>query len=260
MTRYLSVDFLFDKEKVYKSMEAFIDSKQATYICAVNANSVKVANNDLHFNKVINSSGFNLCDGSMVALTYKMLYKESVSSYPGPDFFIDYLSKKTYKSFFLGSTEDLLGSLKKKLVKYDPAIIDMPFYAPPISSLDDFDYVAIADMINESDADIIWVSLGAPKQEEFMYRMRPYLIKGVMVGVGAAFTFYGNDDFKRAPSLIRKARLEWLYRTIKDPKKSLPRLKSQLYHMPKILYKEMRRKNTHDNQDLLAKELIKKNA
>ncbi len=241
MVSFLGINFTFDKKEIEREMENYIANKEVTYICAVNANTVTVANNNPEYQKIINDSGFNLCDGSLVALSYKKIYKKPVSPYPGPDFFIDYLSKRKYKSFFLGSTEELLKSLKQKLVKYDPEISTMPFYAPPFIPLDDFDYESIGKMINESNADIIWVSLGAPKQEEFMYRLKPYLEQGVMVGVGAAFTFYGHEKKKRAPEIIRKMHLEWAYRIITNfpPRK---RFKYQLYYMPQLLFQEIKKK------------------
>ncbi len=241
MSNFLGIDFLFDREEIERKMASYIANKKVEYICAVNANTVTVANNNPEYKKIINDSGFNLCDGSLVALSHRMIHKKSVSSYPGPDFFIDYLSKQTYTSFFLGSTDKLLKSLKQKLVKYDLKISDMQFYSPPFIPLDDFDYESIAKMINESNADIIWVSLGAPKQEEFMYRLKPYLKKGVMVGVGAAFSFYGDKKKKRAPKIVRKMHLEFAYRNLITFSFS-ERFRRQLYYMPQLLFTEVKKK------------------
>ena len=130
-TRYLDVELLFDREEIHRRMDEFIKVRQATYVCAVNANTITVANNDAWFKKIVNHSGFNLCDGSLVALSYKRIYKKKVTPYPGPNFFIDYLSKRKYRSFFLGSTNDLLISLREKLAVLDPEIANMQFYAPP---------------------------------------------------------------------------------------------------------------------------------
>lgn len=241
MVNFLNINFLFNKSEVEKKMEDYIVNQDVTYICAVNANIVTVANNNPEYQKIINTSGFNICDGSLVALSYSKIHKEPVSSYPGPDIFIDYLSKKKYKSFFLGSTEETLTTLKKNLSKIDPKIQDMPFYSPPFIALDDFDYKGIGEMINESNADIIWVSLGAPKQEEFMYRLKQYLKKGVMVGVGAAFTFYGSEKPQRAPVIYRKLNIEWLHRIVTT--RSFPkRFQRQLYYMPQLLLKDYFRK------------------
>lgn len=241
MSNFLGINFLFEKEEIERKIEDFIADRKVTYVCAVNANTVTVVNNNPEYKKIINNSGFNLCDGSLLALFYRKIYKEPVSSYPGPDFFIDYLSKGKYKSFFLGSTDELLKSLKQKLVKYDPKISDMQFYSPPFIPLDNYNYGSIAKMINESNVDIIWVSLGAPKQEEFMYRLKPYLKQGIMVGVGAAFTFYGDDNFKRAPLIMRKMHIEWVYRNLKNPSKSFPRLLKQIRSVPILIYKELKK-------------------
>lgn len=244
MVKYLNVKLLFNKREILRNLNNYIENNSAEYICAVNANSMVIANEDVVFLKSVNEAGFNLCDGTMVALSYKMIYKKTVDSYPGPDFFIDILNKKKYRSFFFGSTEQVLSNLKSKLTSIDPRINDMIFYSPPFLPLDEYDYESIADMINKDDPDIIWVSLGAPKQEVFMNKLKPYLKKGVMVGVGAAFDFYGNDNLKRAPHWIRKIKLEWLYRVSKNPSKSLPRLIKQIKGMPKLLIEEIKIKKS----------------
>ena len=239
--QFINVNILFDKDKIHSMMDNYIKKNEVQYICAINANSITVANNDENFKEAVNGAGFNLCDGSLIALTYKMIYKEKVEPYPGPDFFIHYLSQKKYKSFFFGSTQELLDSLKEKLQVYDPAIKDMPFYSPPFLPLDEYDYEEMGKMINESDADIIWISLGAPKQEVFMQKLKPHLKKGVMVGVGAAFIFYGDETRKRAPEIIRKMHLEWLYRIITT--RTFPkRFRNQLLYMPSLLLKEFLKK------------------
>jgi N-acetylglucosaminyldiphosphoundecaprenol N-acetyl-beta-D-mannosaminyltransferase len=240
-TRYLDVDLLFDREEIHKKMEEIVNDKQASYVCAVNANTITVANNNPEFKKIVNQSGLNICDGSLVALSYKYIYKKNATPYPGPDFFIDYLSKRKYRSLFLGSTNELLMSLRKKLAVIDPEISKMKFISLPFISLEAFDYEEISRIINTENVDIIWVSLGAPKQEEFMYRLRPLLDKGVMVGVGAAFSFYGDDNYKRAPEFIRKMCLEWLHRSITrfSVRKRFIR---QIYYMPQLIVGEYKRK------------------
>ena len=86
----------------------------------------------------------------------------------------------------------------------------MRFETLPFRKVDEFDYQGIAQMINEDGPDIIWVSLGAPKQEMFMNRLQPYLHRGVMFGFGAIFNFNaGVGNVKRAPDWMLKLKLEW---------------------------------------------------
>ena len=88
--------------------------------------------------------------------------------------------------------------------------------------------------------DFIWVSLGAPKQEEFSSLLVKHINHGLIVSVGAAFDFYSNlSKVKRAPIYIQTLRLEWLYRLYKQPKKTFKRLKNEFFYMPIILIKEL---------------------
>ena len=72
-------------------------------------------------------------------------------------------------------------------------------------------------MINESKADIIWIGLGAPKQENWMYDHKGKL-HGLMFGVGAGFDYHAGK-IKRAPMWMQKMSLEWFARLLQDPKR-----------------------------------------
>lgn len=72
-------------------------------------------------------------------------------------------------------------------------------------------------MINDSKADIIWVGLGAPKQENWMYAHKGKL-SGLMFGVGAGFDYHAGK-LKRAPKWMQKMSLEWLVRLCQNPRR-----------------------------------------
>ena len=97
--------------------------------------------------------------------------------------------------------------------------------------------------MEESEADIIWVALGAPKQEIFMSKLKPHLKRGVMIAVGAAFKFHCGIDEKRAPQWMLKVHLEWVYRIMRSPKKQLKRCSMIILTLPRLLIEEWRRKN-----------------
>ena len=65
---------------------------------------------------------------------------------------------------------------------------------------------------------LVLVAMGAPKQEEFIYKLKTRLPDAVMIGVGGSFDVWANE-VERAPEIYQKLGLEWLYRTIKDPKR-----------------------------------------
>ena len=72
-------------------------------------------------------------------------------------------------------------------------------------------------MINESQADIIWVGLGAPKQEKWMADHKGKVC-GLMFGVGAGFDYHAGK-LKRAPKWMQKISMEWFVRLLQDPKR-----------------------------------------
>lgn len=118
----------------------------------------------------------------------------------------------------MGTSQAVLDGLKRNLKIINPDVAAMSFYELPFKHVDDFDYRDIAKRVNKDGADIVWVALGAPKQEIFMSKLKPYLQKGVMIAVGAAFKFYSGLEEKRAPEWVVKAHLEFLYRILCNPK------------------------------------------
>ena len=94
-------------------------------------------------------------------------------------------------------------------------------YSPPFRELSREEELKDIEMINSSGADIIWIGLGAPKQEKWM-KAHEGMLNGVMMGVGAGFNFHAGN-IKRAPMWIQKIGLEWLYRLFQDPKRLLGR-------------------------------------
>lgn len=241
---YFNVRLEFDKERFDSIIEDAIRNKKVGYVCSVESNNLTIANNNSEFMNVLNSALINNCDGSVLAKILGYIYHKPLESYIGADIFIKYIQKRKYRHFFLGNTQEVLDGLRNNLSKIDPGIRNMRFETLPFKNVDDFDYPAIAKMINDDDADIIWVSLGAPKQEVFMNHLQPYLDCGVMFGFGAIFNFYaGVGKMKRAPEWMLNLRLEWLYRLWKEPRKILPRIMRFVRILPRLIVNEVKTVN-----------------
>lgn len=239
---YFNVRIEFDRDELDRKIFKAIEEGTPGYSCSVEANNLTVANRNPEFLKVLNGALVNNCDGSVLAKILAWIHKEPIDSYIGADIFIKYISMKRFRQFFLGNTREVLDGLKKNLSEIDPAIADMHFETLPFRSVDDFDYEGIAEMINADNPDIIWVSLGAPKQEMFMSRLKPYLKRGVMFGYGAIFNFNaGVGEVRRAPKLMLRMRLEWLYRAFEQPKKNIPRYWNFIKILPRLIREERRK-------------------
>ena len=86
--------------------------------------------------------------------------------------------------------------------------------------------------------EMILAALGSPKQEEFLYKLKSKLPNTIMIGVGGSFDVW-SGEVKRAPEIFQKLGLEWLYRTVKEPK----RLKRIFPTLPVFVWRVIRSKN-----------------
>jgi len=89
---------------------------------------------------------------------------------------------------------------------------------PPFRPLTETEDAAVVEAINRAQPDIVWVGLGAPKQEKWMAAHVGRIHAGAMIGVGAAFDFHAGT-VPWAPAWIRKAGLEWAYRLALEPRR-----------------------------------------
>jgi len=179
-----------------------------------------------------------------VPLYLKSIYGVKYEQYCGSEIFKDIVSSRKYRMIFMGTQQATLDALQKELIVMNPDVANMKFVELPFRDVDGFDYQEIAQMIKEDGAKIIWVALGAPKQERFMNKLLPYLESGVMLGVGAVFKFYSGTDESRCPKWIQKNHLEFVYRIIQDPKKQLKRCFWIVATLPKLYLEEVKRKRS----------------
>lgn len=245
MKTYFNINYEFNKPTIWKGIDEQLQKEGARYICVADGNILQMVHKDMEYRNVVNESLFSICDSSWVPVFLKRIYGVQYQQYCGSQIFEDLTDRKCYRQFFIGTSEKVLDGLKNELSKKDPAIHGMSFFAPPFCKVEEFDYHAIAEMINNDNPDIVWVALGAPKQENFMFRLQPLLKRGVMIGVGAVFNFYcGLDNApQRAPQWMVKHHLEFVYRIFSEPKKQLQRCRQIIVTFPQVYREEKRNKH-----------------
>lgn len=237
MNTYFNIIYEFDKQEVHRAIEA----AQKGYICVVDGVVLSTANRQPDYLKVVNGSLFSICDSSWVPVYVNSIYGIKYEQYCGAEIFKDIILSRKYKMLFMGTSQSILDRLKTELTKMNPDVANMQFVELPFKKAEEFDYPEIAKMVNSDGAKIIWVALGAPKQERFMSLLLPHLNQGVMIGVGAAFKFYSGMEEKRCPAWIQKIHLEFLYRVFQDPKKQLKRCYWIVRTLPRLYLEERRR-------------------
>lgn len=244
MEKYFDIRYEFDVPTIHQNIETRIKSGKPGYICVADGNILNMVYHDEMYRNIVNNSIFSICDSSWVPIFVKWIYGYKRKHYCGSDIFIDIIRSKKYRMIFLGTKQKTLNALKENIQKENPDVAHMTFCELPFCNVDEFNYKQIAEMINSDGADIIWVALGAPKQEIFMNKLNPYLKKGVSIAIGAAFNFYSGmaDAPQRCPEWLRKCHLEFVHRIYKEPKKQIKRCYGIISTLPRILQKEIKHK------------------
>lgn len=240
METFFNITYEFDREAVHNAITSRLKAPGADYICVADGVILNIANRTPEYLKVIRDGMFAICDSSYVPLYIKWLYGKRFSQYSGSEIFEDIIRSRRYRMIFLGTQQSILDGLKKTLTGWNPEVEHMSFHELPFCSVDEFDYTAIARMIEADHADIVWVALGAPKQEYFMHRLKPHLNHGVMIAVGAAFKFFSGVTAKRALQWMVDSHLEFIYRLTQEPKKQFNRCYHIVKTLPGLLYSEWR--------------------
>lgn len=240
MTTFFNINYEFNRQQVHQEISQRLSQPGSDYICVADGVILNTANRVKEYLDVVNSGMFSICDSSYVPLYIKWIYGEKYEQYCGSEIFIDIVASRKYRMIFLGTQQPILDGLKENLKKFNPEVSDMKFIELPFRKVGEFDYPAIAKMIEDDGADIVWVALGAPKQEFFMSMLKPHLGHGVMIAVGAAFKFFSGVDTKRAPQWMVRHRLEFVHRLTKEPKKQFKRCFNIVRTLPELLFKEWR--------------------
>lgn len=243
MNTYFNIRYEMEHAEVHRAIARQVAAQKPDYICVADGVILNTANRKPNYLKVINGGMFSICDSGYVPLYLKWIYGVKYEQYCGAQIFKDIVSSRKYRMAFLGTSQRILDGLKANIMEWNPDVEGMTFYELPFCTVEEFDYEGIARLVEASGAEIIWVALGAPKQELFMAKLKPHLKNGVMIAVGAAFKFYSGTDEKRAPQWMLDARLEWVYRMVCDPKKQLKRCAWIVLTLPKLLIEETIRKH-----------------
>jgi len=191
------------------------------YACFSNVHTTVMASSDPYYMSALNGSTLTFADGKPIHWYSKLIDTSPASHIPGPDFMLNML-KKHYRTpirhYFLGSTEDVLEKLISNTTTKYPNAVVAGSYSPPFREMSDIETEAILENIRHARPHLIWVGLGAPKQEQWMLRYADRLRPAFLLGVGAAFDF--NAGLKnRAPEFVRKIGLEWLFRLLQEPRR-----------------------------------------
>lgn len=188
------------------------DTPSAVY--TPNSEIIYMARNDEEFKKVLNSSDLNTADGIGVVYASRILKQPISERVPGYDLAVNLLpvmNENKLKLFLFGSKEGVAKKAKENILKNYP---DINICGTQNGYFKESD--GIIEKINNENPDFVFVCLGAPKQEKWIYENKDKLKCKVLMGIGGSLDVFAGEA-KRAPEIFIKLNIEWLYRLMKNP-------------------------------------------
>lgn len=188
----------------------------AVHLC--NAYTLTLAAQDAQYAELLSHRSANLADGAPVAWFGRLQTgRPQRGPVRGPSLMREALRCEGFDHFLLGGSDDVIADLRAAAVSAKPDVRIVGTLAPEFRPVTDDDIVTFAQAITESGANIVWVGLGTPKQDELMAALVDR-VDTVLVGVGAAFDFL-SDRKKEAPTFLHGTGLEWLHRLASEPRR-----------------------------------------
>ena len=208
-------------EEVVDELERCLGDEGREYVCFANAHLTSTARRDENTARALGNAGFVLADGAPVAWAIRLLTGDATVRVTGSDVFEELCRRSPtagHRHFFLGSTPVTLDRMRRSTEERHPGIEICGSYSPPFGAALFDELPAIARRVNDAQPDIVWVGLGAPRQEVWMEAARPLLDAPLLLGVGAVFEFVAGTK-RRAPGWMQRSGLEWAHRLLHEPRR-----------------------------------------
>jgi len=217
---------LVDYDRAIAVMDQLIERRERGYVCAAPVHALMVAQDDPEMLAALRGSTMVVPDGMPVVWAANLLGEQLDDRVYGPELMLRYSRHSAERGhrvwLYGGRDQGSLVQLALSLRRDHPGIQVVGGYSPPFRPLGADEEQAVISQINEARPDVLWVGIGVPKQEKWMARMRERLDVPVMAGVGAAFDFHAGR-VSMAPAWMQERGLEWIYRTLQEPRRLLGR-------------------------------------
>ncbi len=212
-------------------IEKFFEEKKPKIIATANAEMLMRATYDEELKKILNDAELVVPDGAGTVwaahhLGYQM--PERVAGYDLAQELMKRAPEKNRRIYFFGSAPNVAEKAKLKAEELYPGIKIVGTRNGFFSADDES---KIISEIKSAQPDLLFAALGVPKQEKFLAKYKDELNVPVSIGVGGTFDVMAGV-MKRAPKWMQRAKLEWLFRAILQPKRA-----GRLIALPKFVLK-----------------------
>jgi N-acetylglucosaminyldiphosphoundecaprenol N-acetyl-beta-D-mannosaminyltransferase len=208
------------REEATKRIEELISQRRCSYVLTPNVHHIVTLEKDGGFREIYYNADLIIPDGMPLVWISRLLGRPLKERLAGSDLlpmFCDVAARKGYKLFFLGGRTGAAAKAAKILIKKNPGLRVVGTYCPPFAFEDEEEEnKKIVEIIKRAKPDILFVGLGAPKQEKWIWEHREDCQVPVSISIGAAFDFMAQK-VRRAPVWIQRIGWEWLFRVSQEP-------------------------------------------
>jgi len=200
-------------------VQSTLDTDDVSLINTLNANAFNVSLQDQNFHDALLASEVLVADGIGIVYATRLLGIKGLKKISGFDLFMAAMKIANEQKLtvgFLGSTPEVLAKIQtRSAIEFPDATVKVlsPPFAPEFSNEE------AAQMLDQmGHMDILFIGMTAPKQEKFANQVKEMVNARIVMSIGAVFDFYSGTTKRANPIFIRMG-LEWLGRSIADPKR-----------------------------------------
>lgn len=208
-----------DMKEALERLTGFLGEERLRMVFTPNSEMIAAALNDMELKHALDNGDLVVPDGIGVVYASRIYGEPLPERVAGYDLMIRFLSvieREKKGIFLLGGNPGIAQRAGEKILQRFPGIM---LKGCRHGYFGNEDVPDILDKINESGADVLFVALGSPKQEKWIYSNRDKLSVKIVMGVGGSFDVIAGE-VKRAPAVFQKAGLEWFYRLITQPSRA----------------------------------------
>ena len=232
-TEILGIQFdNLSREEAKAAGAAMLRSQDFHYAVTPNPEFILAADKDLEFQKILNKADLVLPDGIGVVYSAQILGRPLKGRVAGFDFacdMLDELDQLGGRLYLLGAKPGVAEEAGRQILETHPNIVLCGVHDGYFKDSD-----PVARQVAEARPDLLFVCLGAPKQEKWIARFGLLTGAKLAIGLGGCLdVFAGNVE--RAPEKWQKAGMEWAYRLMKEPKRI-----GRMAKLPLVLVKAAR--------------------
>ena len=214
---------ILSREEILEALIEDALQRRSGYVCVANVHTTMMGAFDSSYQRITNNAAYAVPDGMPLVWAMRSLGIKAQDRVRGPSLMRDLVALgRSYglKHYLYGGSPATVNALKASLEATYPGCEIVGAESPPFRPLQAIapeEWQMAAERINATGAHFIWIGLGAPKQERWMWEQKGR-VRGVMLGVGAAFDLV-TGRIPEAPGYLQKLGLEWLYRLFREPRR-----------------------------------------